>query len=211
LQQASAAQPRAAQTRNELFHIAERAEKLLTAIIGASADARGALRGQLDNLPVDKILSGAEPSILATLMPPAPQRDADNVLAGALEVSQGLGMPRYHALKLLCVQLSAVERLRFWFENAARLLPAEVPGAHKTARNRRWLVGELDTIQARYTGRHVSRSYKVRHLLRYVQLCFAAADPNVGPGSITKAIEAYARLNPGRRTGRAQNRRKKRA
>jgi hypothetical protein len=49
----------------------------------------------------------------------------------------------------------------------------------------------------------VSRSYKDDDPQRFVKLCFAAADPNVGSGSIKKAIEAYIRLNPRHRTARA--------
>jgi hypothetical protein len=77
------------------------------------------------------------------------------------------------------------------------------PRAHKAAENHRWLVGQLDGILAKWTGRHISRSYKNDDLQRFVKLCFAAADPNVGSGSIKKAIEAYIRLNPRHRTARA--------
>jgi hypothetical protein len=203
--QTLAKQPSASKTRNELLHIAELAEKLLTAIMGANGDARAALRGEFDNLAVGKILSGVKTSVLTTLLPQSPYRAANDELAGALAVSQGLGMPRSDALKLLCEWLSGLEQLRSWFESTACSLPAETTGAHKAAEHHLWLVGQLDAILYESTGRHVSRTYKND----YVKICFAAADPNVGPGSITKAIEAYTALNPRRRRAHAEKLQKK--
>jgi len=97
-----------------------------------------------------------------------------------------------------------VEQLRLWFERAARSLPAETKGAHKAAGNHRWLVGQLDAILSECTGRHISRSYKADDLQRYVELCFAAADPNVGTGSVEKAIQAFVRRHTPRRHAPAQ-------
>jgi hypothetical protein len=197
-QQASAAQPPAAQIRKELLRVAGVADELLMAMIGASADARGALRGRLDDLAVYKIVSGIKPSVLTALIPPAAHLVGDGVIAGVSAARRGLGMRRRDTLKLLCERLSALERLRFWLENTASSLPAETKGAHKAAENHRWLVGQLDAILAQHTGRrgrHISRSNK-NDLQSFVDSCFAAADPNVGPGSVKKAIEAYARLNP---------------
>jgi hypothetical protein len=208
LRQASATQPRAARTRGELRRIAELAEKLLTAIIGTSVKARGALSGEIDGLIVDKILSGTKRSILAALMPPAPSRDANNVMAGALAVSQGLGMPRRDTLTELCQWLSAVEGLCSLFERAASSLPPDPPGAHKAAQIHLWLVSQLDVILVESTGGHVNRSYK-NDLQHYVEKCFEAADRKVGAGSIKKAIEDYIASNPKRQRARAKKLRRK--
>ena len=119
--QVLARQPGAGKTRRELLTIARRAEKLLTPFIGVNADARAVLRGGPDQDPfaVESILSRAQSHVLAALMPPVPDP------AAGTAVRLGLGTPRRDALKVLCEQLSAVERLRHWFENAARSLPEE--------------------------------------------------------------------------------------
>ena len=193
-QQAFAKQPRAAHTRNELLRTAKLAERLVSAIIGVKPDARTAL-----------LTAGVQPHVLAALMLPAsqPAVGADDMTAVPLPRRRGSSTPTRDALTLLYERVLTVERLRLWFENAARSLPTDTTGAHKTAENHRWLVGQLDGILAECTGRHISRSYKDGDLQRFVKLCFAAADPNVGIGSIKKAIEAYVHLNPRHRTARA--------
>lgn len=195
-QQASAEEPRAAHTRNELRRIAKLAERLVSAIIGVKPDVR----------------TGVKPHVLVALMPPAPQPaiGADNMTAVPLSQRHVSNTPKCDALTLLYERVLTVERLRLWFENAAHLLPAETKGAYKAAENHRWLVRQLDGILAECTGRHISRSYKDDDLQRFVKLCFAAADPNVGSGSIKKAIEAYVRLNPRHRTARAPITKKRR-
>jgi hypothetical protein len=189
-QQASAIQPRAAHTRNELLRIAKLAEMLVSAIFGVKPDARPA---------------GVQPHVLAALMLPVslPTVGADGITAVTLPRRPGSSTPMHDAFTLLYERVLTVEQLRLWFEKAARLLPADTTGAHKAAENHRWLVGQLDGILAECTGRHVSRSYKDDDLQRFVELCFTAADPNVGGGSIKKAIEAYVRFNPRHRTARA--------
>ncbi len=200
-QQASAKQPRAAHTRNELLRIAKLAERLVSAIIGVKSDARTALR-----------TAGVKPHVLAALMLPAsqPAVGADDMTAVPLPRRRGSSTPTRDALTLLYERVLTVEQLRLWFENAARSLRADTTGAHKAAENHRWLVGQLDGILAKCTGRYISRSYKDDDLQRFVKLCFAAADPNAGSGSIKKAIEAYIRLNPRHRTARAPITKKKR-
>jgi hypothetical protein len=153
-------------------------------------DARTALR-----------TAGVQPHVLAALMLPAV--GADDMTAVPSPRRRGSSTPTRDALTLLYERVLTVEQLRLWFENAARSLPTDTTGAHKAAENDRWLVGQLDGILAKCTGRHISRSYKNDDLKRFVKLCFAAADPNVGSGSIKKAIEAYIRLNPRHRTARA--------
>jgi hypothetical protein len=195
-QQASITWPRAAQTRKELLCIAELAEKLITAIIGVKADER--------TTP-----PGVKADVLAALMLPAaqPTADADDMTAtAAVARRKGLGnkgeirsclkinlgrLRAPTAIKLLYERVLTVEQLRLWFENAARSLPAQSKGARKAAENHRWLVSGLDAILAEYTGRHLSRSKRDK---AYVELCFAAADPNVGPGSINEAMQASIRL-----------------
>jgi hypothetical protein len=180
--------PRPAETRKKLLRIAKLANNLLTAIIGDDANARAALSG-LDQsqrgVAFTTILSGAELDVLQALTTPVPQA--------------GRPTPRHDALQLLCQRCWAVERLRFWAENAARSLPAESKGAHKAAENNKWLVARLDAILVEYTGRHVSRGYKHDDLKRYVELCFKATNAEFGPGSIKEAIEAHVRLNRRRR------------
>jgi hypothetical protein len=214
--QATKELPRPAETRKKLLRIAKLADNLLTAIIGDDANARATLSG-LDQselssvafMTLKKILSGAERDVLQTLTTPAPQ--AGREIAGLTTVELvspgelaplGLGIPRHDALQLLCQRCWAVERLRVWAENAARSLPAESKGAHIAAENNKWLVSRLDAILFAYTGRHVSRSYKDCDLQRYIRLCFEAANPDVGPGSIKEAIQAYVRLKPRRRVAR---------
>jgi hypothetical protein len=162
------------------------------AIHRCEREACDVLRGNVDqdHLAVESILSLAQPHLLAALMPPAldPATDA--------AIRPGSGTPRRDALKLLCKLLSAVERLRYSLEDVARSLPVETStGAHEAAENHRWLARELDRMLAECTGRHISRGKK---MLRFVELCFAAADPDVGTGSIKNAIEACTRLNPRR-------------
>jgi hypothetical protein len=194
-QRVSTAQPPAARTRRELLRIAELAEKLITAIVGVKADPRSPLRP-----------AGVKPHVLAALMLPAPARagDADATTAVPLPERHGSRTPKQDAIKLLYERVLTVERLRLWFEMAAGSLPAETKGAHKAAENHRWLVGRLDAILSEYTGRHINRSYKNDDLQRYVELCFAAADPNVGTGSVEKAIQAFVRRHTPRRHARAQ-------
>jgi len=203
--------PPAAQTRTELRRAAKIADKLITAILGANADARRALRGELnESRSLIEIMSSSDRShILGALMPPAsePVTDADNPTAGASFVRQGLGMPKGAAFNQLHEQLSAVERLRVWLENTARSLPKQTKGAHKSAEANQWLVSQLDAILTRHTGKHINRSYK-NDLQRYVKLCFQAVDRTVGAGSIRKAIEAYVRLKP-RRSARGKTTNKK--
>jgi hypothetical protein len=206
LRQAAVTGPPAARTRTELRRTAKLAERLITAIIGANADARRALRGELnESRSLIGIMSSSDRShILGALMPPAPEpvADAENLTTAGSVVLQGLGTPKRDAFNPLYEQLLAVERLRVRLENAARSLPTETTGAHKAAQVNLWLVGQLDEIVARGTRRHISRSNN-NELQSFVDSCFAVADPNVGPGSVKKAIEAYVRLNPRRRTARA--------
>jgi hypothetical protein len=210
LQQATKKSPRPAATRKKLLRIAKLAADLLTAIIGDDANARAALSGLVQSelsgvafMTLEKILSGAERDVLQTLTTPAPQAGREIAGLTAVEsVSRGLDTPRLDALQLLCQQCWTVERLRLWAENAACELPAESKGAHIAAEINKWLVSRLDAILFASTGRHVSRSYKDDDLQRYIQLCFAAASPDVGPGSIKEAIQAYVRLKPRRRVAR---------
>ncbi len=201
-QQASAKQPRAAHTRNELLRIAKLAERLVVAIIGVKPDAPSAFR-----------TAGVKAHILAALMPPAsqPAVGAADMTAVALPRRPGLNTSTRGALTLLYERVLTVEQLRLWFERAARSLPADARGAHKAAENHQWLVGQLDGILAKYTDRKISRSYKDYDLQCFIKLCFAAVDPKVGSGSIKKAIEAHVRLNPRRRTARAPITKRQRA
>jgi hypothetical protein len=138
-----------------------------------------------------------------------PAADPGDMTAVPLAARPGLRTPTRDTLDQLYERVLTVEQLRLWFERAARSLPAETKGAHKAAENHRWLVGQLDGILSECTGRHISRSYKADDLQRYVELCFAAVDPNVGPGSVKKAIEAFVRRNT--RRARAQITKRKRA
>lgn len=189
-QQASAREPFATQTRKELLRIAKLAEKLITTIIGVKADSLHHAR--------------INPDLLSPLMLPTSRLAAtvDDMTAVAPAASRDLNAPTTRdAVQRLYERVLSVEQLRTWFENAASSLPRDARGPHKAAENHLWLVRQLDAILAEFTGRQgrqISASYK-DDLRRYVELCFAAVDPNVGPGSIKKAIEAYAHLNPRRR------------
>jgi hypothetical protein len=199
-QDLSARQPRAGQTRSELLQIAKLAKKLTTAIIG---EIPGALRRPQ-----------VKADVLAALMLPTsrPPGSGDKGVPRTSAAIIGSHDPaRRHPLELLYGRVLAVEQLQTWFETAARSLPKETKGAHRAAENHQWLVRQLDAILTEYTDRRVSRSYKDDDLRRYLELCFAAADPSVGSGSITKAVEIHVRRNPRSRTTRAQSAKKKRA
>jgi hypothetical protein len=117
----------------------------------------------------------------------------DDVTAAVLAPQASFGTPTRDVVELLHERVLMLRRLRLWFESAARLLPAEVTGAHSVAENHRWLVRQLDAILAECTGRHIDYS---KRILRFVELCFNAADSNVTFGSIKKAIEALIGSTP---------------
>jgi hypothetical protein len=211
-QQAAETEPRAAQTRKELFHIADLAGRLLTAILGEETDGPTDLRAAPHvlsalMLPTSRLVENADDTA-ANKMAVDDVR-ADNVAAVAFQVSKSSDTRR--TLELLYEKVLAVKRLQLWFENAARSLPEEKRGTHRPAENHRWLVGQLDAILAHHTGRHINRSRNRNSLRRCMDLCFEAADPSVGSGSIDKAIEALVRLNPRPRSGSAQITKKKHA
>jgi hypothetical protein len=203
-QQASATEPRARQTRRELLRIAKLAENLITAITSMNADVCTTLHD-----------AGVKEHVLAALMLRAPPRlavDAVDGSAAPLPRRRSSLTPTRDTLNLLYKRVAAVQELRRWFEDAARSLPAEATGAHRAAENHLWLVAQLDAILAYYRGRRdrqIARSNKKPQ--HYVKLCFAAVDPNVGTGSIQKAIEAYVRRTPRRSSAGAQTAKKKRA
>ena len=185
--------PARMKTRKKLLRIAQTADDLLTQTMGADAKARDNL-SRLDHsqfsgsMPIDVlglIFSHTNPHTLHALL--EVPRDAH---AGPT--------PRRDALQLLCQRCWAVERLRNWASNAAHSLPSETTGAHKRAKNHRWLVSQLDAILFKYTKRHVTRSYKQSELQHYVTVCFNVADPTIRSGSIDEAMKAYIGLKPPR-------------
>jgi hypothetical protein len=199
-QDVSARQPRAGQTRSELLQIAKRAEKLITAIVS--------------EIPAALHRPQVKADILAALMLPTSRTSGhgDEGAPGTSTAGIGFGDPATrHALELLYGRVLTVEQLRTWFENAARSLPKETKGARRAAENHQWLVRQLDAILTEYTDRRISRSYKDSDLQLFLELCFAVVAPNVGPGSIKKAVEIHVRRNPRHRTTRAQIARKNRA
>jgi len=149
--------------------------------------------------------AGVKPHVLASLMLPAPgpAYEADHTTAVPLAERVGLRTPTRDALDQLYERVLIIQQLRLWFEHAARSLPAEAKGAHKAAENRRLVVGQVDAILAECAGRHINRICK-NDLVRHVELCSAAEDPNVGSGSINRVFEAYVRLILPRRMRRAQ-------
>jgi hypothetical protein len=193
-QDASAAQPRAKQTRKELRRIVKLAEKIIVAILGVKSASLQQGR--------------VKPDVLAALMQPTSRPSGSNASARNPTTSstvRGLDAATTRdALQLLYDRVLTVEQLRTWFENAARSLPKNTKGPRKAADNHLWLVRQLDEIVAEYTGRHVNRSYKTNDLQHYIKLCFAAVDPNVGSGSINKAVQACVHLSSRRRAPRDQ-------
>jgi hypothetical protein len=191
LQQASATRSRAAQTRKELLHIAELAEKLITAVMSVNADAIAALIPPTSRLAADADDWAAVVSTASSDLSKIDHAPLIKLLDRRTPTTRD-------SLKLLDERVLTVGQLRHWFENAARSLPAETRGAHKAAENHQWLVGQLDAILAQFTGRqgrHISRTYK-NDLQRYVELCFRVADPKLRSGSINNAIKDYVALNP---------------
>ncbi len=187
-----AEQPRAGATRKKLLKIAQRADDLLTQIIGADAG----VRDQLSRLDESQFSASTLPiNVLALIFS---QIEADTLRA-LFEVPRDAHAgptPRRDAFQLLCKRCWAVDRLRNWALNSAHSLPSETKGAHKRAENYRWLVSQLDAILFKYTKRHVTRSYKGRELQDYVNLCFNVVDPTIGSGSIDEAMKAYIGLKP---------------
>lgn len=190
-QRGSAESPRAGVTRKKLLKIVRNAESLLEEIMGTNVDLRESL-SRLEysqfsgNLPIDVLLSlfgRIAPDVLQALFE-TPRKGS----AGP--------MPKHDALQLLCERCWAVERLRNWASNAANSLPSESTGAHKRAENNRWLVSQLDAILFKHTQTHITRSYKKPELQDYVTVCFNAADPSIGSGSIQEVMKDVIRLKP---------------
>jgi hypothetical protein len=111
-------------------------------------------------------------------------------------------MPKRRAFEQLTFSLllRQLEELRRRCESAVHALPAEKRGAAKSAEISRWLVSKLDAILYTHTGHHISRSRKrPGYEGRYIELCFAAANPEMGSGSIDKAMQFYIQLGSGTR------------
>jgi hypothetical protein len=202
LRRQAAQAPRAAETKKKLQDIATRAGEILTAVVGDDAGARAALSGGTDNrrFPFIAIDDGVRWALIRLAQPVSAAADmAKPVRPLALGPPRDLDPTTLYADHCELVGLlRAVERLRAWCEAAGRALPAESKGAHRVALCNKALVTLLDGILSAHTGRHISRSYKNPDL-QYVKLCFAAADPCVGSGSIEEAMKAYLRGKPRKR------------
>jgi hypothetical protein len=57
------------------------------------------------------------------------------------------------------------------------------------AKNIYWLVGNLDGIREHYTGKKITRSYKDDVSKKYITYVCRIADPDVGDGTIEKAMK----------------------
>lgn len=71
--------------------------------------------------------------------------------------------------------------------------------AHRVKREKRgpkagnvyWLVGNLDGIREQFTGKKITRSYKGE--VEYIKCVCKIADPDIGPGTIDRAIRHRSR------------------
>jgi hypothetical protein len=203
IRQSAAQAPRAAETKRKVHDIAKRAGNILTALVGDDARARAALSGSTGNhrFPFIAIDDGVRWALVRLAQPVSAAAD----MAKPVRSLVAFGLPPdldpttlYADHSELVGLLRAVERLRAWCEAAGRALPAESRGAFRAAQCNVALVTSLDRILSAHTGRHISRSYKDFDM-QYIKLCFAAADPCVGSGSIEEAMKAYLRGKPRKR------------
>jgi hypothetical protein len=58
------------------------------------------------------------------------------------------------------------------------------------AQNVYWLVGNLDGIREHFTGKKITRSYKDDASKKYITYVCRIADPDIGDGTIDKAMKA---------------------
>ena len=197
IRQSAAQAQRAAETKRKLRDIAKRSGDILTAVVGDDAGARAALSGGADNrrFPFSAIDDGVRWALVRLAQPASAAADmAKSVRPLALGLPRDLDSTTLDADHYELVGLlGAVERLRAWCEAARRELPAESRGTHRVAQCNVALVTLLDGILWAHTGQHINRSYKNSNLQDYVRLCFTAADPKIGPGSIKEAIELFVR------------------
>jgi hypothetical protein len=197
IRQGAAHTPRAAETKRKLQDIAKLAGDILTAVVGDDAGARAAVSGGTDNrrFPFIAIDDGVRWALIRLAQPVGAAADmAKPVQPLALGLPRDLDPTTLDAdHSELVGLLRAVERLRAWCEAAGRALPAESRGGSRAALCNVALVTLLDGILSAHTGQHINRSYKNSELQDYVRLCFTAADPKIGPGSIKQAIELFVR------------------
>jgi len=132
LQQASVTWPRAAETRKKLLHVAELAEKLITAIKGVSSDTIAALIPRTSRLATD-----ANDWVAAVSAAHSDSAKIDHALP--MKLLKRLTPTTRDSLKLFYERVLSVEQLRLWFESAAGSLPAEARGSHRSAENHQWL------------------------------------------------------------------------
>jgi hypothetical protein len=148
-----------------------------------------------------QIFLASESDVLSALALPADKRKHpySRITASGAEVINnavadsifdGSGAGGLDGIEQLCCHIWYVESLRFWCENAARALPTEKKGAHKSAQSHTRFVSKLDEILYSYAERHVSRR-KHEH---FVTLCFAAAGIRIRAGSIQQAMRTYDRF-----------------
>jgi len=84
--------------------------------------------------------------------------------------------------------LDAVLRLPKWLLVAAHRVEADKRGPK--AGSVYWLVGNLDGIREQFTGKRITRSYKDDLTKRYVTYVCRIADPDIGSGTIERAMKA---------------------
>lgn len=64
-----------------------------------------------------------------------------------------------------------------------------------------WLVGRLDGILRRHRESGVTRSYKNKTTVEFVDNVVCIADPDIGPGSVEEAIKAVVKKRSGKQRG----------
>jgi hypothetical protein len=84
--------------------------------------------------------------------------------------------------------LDVVLRLPKWLLVAAHRVEADKGGPK--AGSAYWLVGNLDGIREQFTGKRITRSYKDDLTKRYVTYVCRIADPDIGSGTIERAMKA---------------------
>jgi len=97
------------------------------------------------------------------------------------------GMTRVDGQRRVSEALDVLLRLPKWLLVAAHRLKAANPGP--PAGNEYWLVGSLDGIREQFAGKKITRSYKDDASKKYITYVCKIADPNIGAGTIDKAMK----------------------
>jgi hypothetical protein len=164
--------------------------------------------GDLDEVPSAKIceeleaLANAAWNLHDSLSKLVGVRDAYTALTGAPSFYSPLDRltdfagphqsehlpPSLDGQQRLSQALDMLLRLPKWLMVAKYRVEASKRGPK--ARNASWLVGNLDGIREQFAGKKITRSYKDDRSKEYITYVCRIADPNIGGGTIDRAMKA---------------------